>query len=411
MSDTTRRGRRGALPGIARHGKLRRPRAWTTALAAVAASLVVVLVSGAAVAGLELWRLQSTIKTVTLVGETEGPPPALGSFEGGFNLLVVGSDKCEDDSGCAGRGSAELNDVTILLHVSQDQTHAVAVSFPRDLVVPIPACPHPNGGNYSSMTGQPINVTLSYGGLPCTVLTVERLTGVNIQFAGLVTFNGVANLATAVGGVPVCVDGPIRDPEAGLYLPGAGEWVLDGSDALAFLRSRKGVGDGSDLGRISSQQVYMSSLVRTLKNEGVLNDLGKLYNIANVAANNMTLSSGLSNVNTMVSMAQVLKNLPLERVVFVQYPTAYGQGGIYTGKVAPVKSIADQLFAKILADEPFSVAKTGVGSKLNPNAPEPTAEPSTDASPGSETPELPPAPVIQGLTGQSAADNTCSRAN
>src|SRR5690606_14639344 len=151
----TRRGRRNALPGIARHGKLKRPRAWTTALAVVAASLVVVLVSGATVAGLELWRLQSSIKTVTLVGETEGPPPALGSYEGGFNMLIVGSDVCVYNDGCPGRGNAELNDVTILLHVAQDQSHAVAVSFPRDLVVPIPSCPSPGGGNYSAMAGQP----------------------------------------------------------------------------------------------------------------------------------------------------------------------------------------------------------------------------------------------------------------
>ncbi|MBX3093348.1 MAG: LCP family protein [Cryobacterium sp.] len=411
MSETTRRAQRRAPAGIARHGKLRRPRAWTTVLKIVAASLTVVLVSGAALAGLELWRLQSSIKTVTLVGETEGPPPALGSFEGGFNLLVVGSDKCEDPGGCAGRGSAELNDVTILLHVSQDQTHAVAVSFPRDLVVPIPPCPAPSGGNYPSMSGQPINVTLSYGGLPCTVLTLESLTGLDIQFAGLVTFYGVASLATAVGGVTVCVDGPINDRYAGLFLPSAGEYELQGHDALAFLRSRHGVGDGSDLGRISSQQVYMSSLVRTLKNDGVLNDLGKLYNIANVAANHMTLSEGLSNVNTMVAMAQVLKNLPLERVMFVQYPGVTGQDGLYLGKVAPVKSVADQLFAKIRADEPFTVAagNTGIGSTLNPNAPEPTVDPSPSAS--ADAPVLEPGQVIAGLKGQSAADHTCSKAN
>lgn len=401
MTETTRRAQRSGLAGIARHGRLRRPRAWTTALKVVAASLTVVLVSGAAVAGLELWRLQSTIKTVTLVGETEGPPPALGSFEGGFNLLVVGSDKCVEAT-CPGRGNAELNDVTILLHVAQDQTHAVAVSFPRDLVVPIPSCPVPGGGSYSAMAGQPINVTLSYGGLPCTVLTVERLTGLDIQFAGKVTFSGVANLATAIGGVKVCVDGPIYDKASGLNLPRAGEYELSGGGALAFLRTRKGVGDGSDLGRISSQQVYMSSLVRTLKADGTLNDFSKLYNIANVAVNDMTLSNGLSNVNTMVAMAQVLKNLPLERVMFVQYPTAYGQGGIYEGKVAPVKSIADQLFATIKADKPFTVAKTGIGSKPNPNAPEPSASP--DA-------ELGAAAVINGLTGQSAADHTCSKAN
>lgn len=407
----TRRGRRNRLPGIARHGKLRRPRAWTTALAVVAASLVVVLVSGAAVAGLEFWRLQSTIKTVTLVGETEGPPPALGSYEGGFNILIVGSDKCENPKGCPGRGNAELNDVTILLHVSQDQTNAVAVSFPRDLVVPIPSCPAPGGGHYSSMTGQPINVTLSYGGLPCTVLTVEQLTGLKIQFAGLVTFTGVARLASAVGGVKVCVDGPVRDRDSGLNLPRAGEYELKGQQALAFLRTRKGVGDGSDLGRISSQQVYMSSLVRTLKSDGTLNDLGKLYNIANVAVQHMELSKGLSNVNTMVAMAQVLKNLPLERVMFVQYPTAYGQGGIYTGKVAPVKPIADQLFAKIKADKPFTVAQTGVGSTVNPNAPKPSADPSASPEEAPSASPLPKADTIQGLTGQSAADHTCSRAN
>src|SRR5690606_24987467 len=128
------------------------------------------------------------------------------------------------------------------------------------------------------------------------------------------------------------------------------------------------VGDGSDLGRISNQQVYMSSLVRKLKDDGVLNDVPTLYNIANVAARYMTLSSGLSNVNTMVAMAQVLKNLPLERVMFVQYPGVTGQPGIYAGKVAPVRLIGDKLFAKIKADEPFSVANTGRGSTLDPNA-------------------------------------------
>src|SRR5690606_4009212 len=100
---------------------------------------------------------------------------------------------------------------------------------------------------------------------------------------------------------------------------------------------------------------------------------------------------GLSNVNTMVAMAQVLKNLPLERVMFVQYPTAYGQGGIYTGKVAPVKSIADQLFAKIKADKPFKVTQTGVGSKANPNAPKPSKDPSASPDPSASASPLPKA--------------------
>lgn len=402
MTEAPSRGRRASgLPSVARHGRLRKNKPWLNILTFVAVAMAVVLVSGSAVAGVKVMLLESKIQTVTLVGETEGPMPALGAYEGGFNILLVGSDRCEDPNGCKDR-SAELNDVTILLHVSQDQTNAVAVSFPRDLVVPIPSCPDPKGGNFHSMSAQPINVTLSYGGLPCTVLTVSKLTGLDIQFAAMVTFSGVARISTAIGGVKVCVNGPVQDKYSGIDLPSAGEYSLEGWEALAFLRTRHGVGDGSDLGRISNQQVFMSALVRTVKADGVLNDLGRLYNIATVATDNLTLSKGLGNINTMVAMAQVLKKLPLDRVLFVQYPGVTGKDGVYLGKVAPITPVANALFAKIAADEPFVLAEgnTGAGSVADPNAPVPTEDSTTE---GLET--------LQGLKGQSAADYTCSKAN
>jgi LCP family protein required for cell wall assembly len=409
MSET-RRGRASAgLPSVARHGRLRRSNPWLRGLSYLGAAMAVVLVSGVAVGGYAVWKLENTIKSVAIVGETEGPPPELGAYEGGFNILLVGSDRCEDPNGCKDRG-AELNDVTILLHVAQDQSNAVAVSFPRDLVVPIPSCPDPKGGNFSSMSAQPINVTLFYGGLPCTVLTVNKLTGLDIQFAAEVTFSGVARISSAIGGVSVCVNGPVVDPYSGINLPKAGEYTLDGWEALAFLRTRHGVGDGSDLGRISNQQVFMSSLVRTLKADGVLNDFGKLYNIATVASQNLTVSNSFRNLNTMVSMAQVLKKLPLERVMFVQYPGVTGQGGVYSGKVAPVTSVANALFARIKADQPFTLeaGNTGVGSVENPNQPSATPSPDSSASP---EPSVPPAALLPGVKGQSAADYTCSKSN
>ena len=402
MSETRPRGRRASgPPSVARHGRLRRSNPWLALLKFLTAAMAVVLVSGATVAGYAVWKLESGIKTVTIVGETEGPPPALGAYEGGFNILLVGSDRCEDPNGCKDR-STELNDVTILLHVAQDQSNAVAVSFPRDLVVPIPSCPDPTGGSFSRMSAQPINVTLFYGGLPCTVLTVSELTGLDIQFAAEVSFSGVARISSAIGGVTVCVNGPVVDKYSGIDLPAAGEYTLDGWEALAFLRTRHGVGDGSDLGRISNQQVFLSSLVRTIKSGGVLEDFGKLYNIATVASQNLTVSNSLKNINTMVSMAQVLKNLPLDRVLFVQYPGVTGQPGVYSGKVAPVKAAANALFAKIHADEPFTLqaGNTGVGSVSDPNAPTEPVEPTTE---GLE--------VLPGIKGQSAADYTCSKAN
>jgi anionic cell wall polymer biosynthesis LytR-Cps2A-Psr (LCP) family protein len=246
------------------------------------------------------------------------------------------------------------------------------------------------------------------------VLTVEALTGLDIQFAGLITFNGVVTMSNAVGGVPVCVDGPVVDKYSGLNLPSAGTYMLGGGGALAFLRSRHGVGDGSDLTRISSQQVYLSSLVRTLKSAETLSDPIKVYNLAQAATKSMKLSQGFANLDTLASIALALKDIPLENVTFVQYPGTTGQSGIYSGKVAPVKAKADALFAKIRADEPFllSAAGDGRGSTLDPNAvaitpdPNATVDPTATVDPNAVVPE-----TIEGVRGQTAADQTCSIAN
>ena len=388
---------------------------------------MVVLVSGLSVGAIAVGQLSSNIDTVVLAGDEEdaatiAAPPGVGPYEGGFNILVVGSDKCETEGGCKDR-QAELNDVTMLVHVAADQQTAIAVSFPRDLVVPIPSCPDPDGGSFNAMSAQPINNTLSYGGLACTVLTVEALTGLDIPYAGLITFNGVIGMSTAVGGVPVCVDGPIHDKYSGLNLPEAGEYTLMGQDALNFLRTRHGVGDGSDLGRISSQQVFLSSLVRTIKSDSTLTDIGKLFGIATAATSNMSLSTQLGNLNTMVAMALVLKDIPLEKITFVQYPGTTGQGGVYSGKVAPITAQADALFEKLAADEPFTLsAGTGIGSAVNPDAAAPapaataTADPAATPAPGTSAapaaaPEDEESDVLTGVKGQTAADYTCSKSN
>lgn len=411
MVTTDKRAKKRAS-SIARHARLRRRNPVGAILSLLLSTLLVLMISGVAVAGVAVLQIEGNVDTVALENEVEGaPPPDLGSFEGGFNILIVGSDECEYDNGCEGRGSAKLNDVTMLVHVSQDQTNVTAVSFPRDMVVPIPSCPREDGtGYYGAMSAQPINVTLSYGGLACTVKTVEALTGLDIPFAGLITFSGVVEMSTAIGGVTVCVNGPVVDRKAnGINLPEAGEYTISGWQALGFLRTRYGVGDGSDLGRISNQQVYLSSLVRKVKSDEVLTNPTALFRLATAASQNMQLSTYLNNVNTMVSMASVLRHIDLDQVKFVQYPSTTGVGGVYEGKVAPIKSTADKLFALIRADEPFTLAKgnTGRGSVADPNAPE--EEEAVTPVEG----ELPAeaGQLLSGVLGQSAADYTCSKSN
>ena len=398
------------LPGIARHGRLKKSSPVPTIAKFVAATLAVVLVSGASIGAVAYNSIFAKAPpSVALPNEAEGPLPQIGAIEGGFNILIVGSDTCETaPEDCGERGSAVLNDVNMLLHVSQDQTNATAISFPRDMVVGIPECEWEDGSGTKGYSTEALNTALYYGGLPCVALTISELTGLPIQFAGMITFNGVINMSDAIGGVPVCVTGPIYDEYTGLDLPAAGTHTLSGESALAFLRSRHGVGDGSDITRISSQQVYLSSLVRTLKSSETLGDVKKLYNLANAAISSMTLSNSLADPTTMVSIALALKGIPMERVSFVQYPGTTGNAeGIYAGKVKPNTRVGDELMALVAADQPFTLAETtdGTGAELDPNAPAP--DPNSTDAPLDNT----GLPVLEGVRGQTAADYTCSIAN
>ncbi|GHD45826.1 LytR family transcriptional regulator [Mycetocola manganoxydans] len=417
MSEPVRRSR--PARSTARHGRLRKSTAGRTIARFLSAALAVVLVSGSAIAAYAVWDIASSVApSVTLANETAGSAPDIDAIEGGVNLLLVGSDSRQGQDAVFGddaKDSATLNDVTMLLHISEDHTAATVVSFPRDMFVPIPSCPRENGGTYDAMAAQKINTTLSYGGLACTVLTVEKLTGLSIPFAAEVQFGGVIELSNAVGGVDVCVAEPINDWRTETYLD-AGVHTLQGKEAIQFLRTRHGVGDGSDLGRISNQQVFLSSLVRTLKSSETLTDPGKLFGIAKAAASNMTLSTSLSNLNTMVSIAMALKNIPLDQVVFVQYPTEYGDINGYEG-VLPLKTPAAQLFDALAADEPLTLSgDTGPGSVVDPNAPVDDAP--ADDTPQTEDPEAPktdatpPGVVLdKAVQGQTAGDYTCSKGN
>ncbi|MBN9151339.1 MAG: LCP family protein [Micrococcales bacterium] len=402
MSELRPRGnRRQPEPPVARHGRLRTSGPAVTLLKYVSAALAVVLVSGASVVGYAVWDIASSVKPgVALIGETIGPPPDIGAIEGGVNLLLVGSDSGQGDPQYGRRGET-LNDVTILLHISADHTNATVVSFPRDLLVPIPSCPKEDGsGNWGSQSTNKINVALAYGGLACVVKTVSDLTGVSIPFAAKIEFNGVIEMSNAIGGVTVCVATAIDDGQIGLHLP-AGQQTLQGWNALMFLRSRYGVNGGTDIARISNQQVFLSALVRQAKASATLSDPIKVYGLAKAAVDNMQVSNSLRNPVTLASIALAMKDIDPQNIQLVQYPSRFGSSEGLNG-VLPIHDAANVLFAAINNDQPVQLSgTTGPGSTLDPNATAPPVDPSN--APPVEAVTLPGS-----ITGQNSAQQTCS---
>ncbi|WP_235934443.1 LCP family protein [Agromyces humi] len=403
-------------PSVARHGRLKTHSAWST-VAKVAASVVAVtLISGSAVAAYAAWDLASTVQpTVKLESEKvlEGVPD-VGAIEGGVNLLLIGSDSRQGQGEAFGdpdEETAVLNDVTMLMHIAQDHSHASVVSFPRDMLVDVPACTDPEdpSSTLDELYDVKINTVLSYGGMDCVAKTVEQLTGVTVPFAGIVQFMGVAGLSEAVGGVDVCVAEPIEDEYTGTFLD-PGTHTLSGVAALQFLRTRHGVGDGSDLGRISNQQVFLSALARKLQSDGTLGDPVKLYSIAKAALANMQLSSSLTDPTRMISIAKAMKDIDLAKLAFIQYPTSYVAGG---GAVAPNAS-AELINQALQADLPVTFDPDAQNNDFG-SAADPTAQPPAEEAPAEEAPPADPAAPVpttealpEDVAGQTGADVRCS---
>ncbi|BDS48472.1 LCP family protein [Rhodoluna sp. KAS3] len=372
------------------------------------------MLTGVAVAivGISVWEISNTIKNngIEIAGATA---LTQADLDGPINMLLVGSDTREGQGGGYGNDTSVLADVIILLHISADRKNAVALSFPRDLLVPWPACPstsNPPGPGYLAQSLGQINATIANGGPGCTLLTVEQLTGVDIPYLAMIDFKGVIEMSNAIGGVDVCVAEEISDPYTQTYLQ-PGEYTLSGKAALQFLRTRHGVGDGSDLSRISNQQSFLTSLVRKVKSQGVLSNPVYLYSLASAAARNMQLSESLTDVNVMVALASALKDVELDKITFLQVPSRGGLPKPYSGRVAPIYEQANVLFSKIANDEPLLVSgsNTGSGSVVASPAPSSSASASPSPSASSSASPSPSAEVLPDWArGTNAAVTTCS---
>ena len=389
---------------IARHGNIQAAGRFRTVMGIVGKALIVVLVSTLTVSTISAVQLsqqfsRNKIHVTDIAGKDIKIPP----LDGPINILLVGTDtRSGSGNGVFGTESSNLADVIIMLHISADRKNAVGLSFPRDLLVPWPACPSTSGGPgyYAQSLGQ-INATIANGGPGCTLLTVEALTGLQIPYLAMIDFNGVIELSNAIGGVEVCVREDINDDYTKTYLK-AGLHNLQGMQALQFLRTRHGVGDGSDLSRISNQQVYLTALVRKLKSKDILNNPVALYSLARTAANNMKLSDTLSDPSTLVGVGTAVKAIPMNKITFLQLPSVGGLPAPNEGRVQPDYEKAQILFDLLAADKPL-ILKT-------PPTATPTPKPT---KPGQPTPKPTPTPTETPLpdwaTGTNAISSACGK--
>ncbi|MGV9888469.1 LCP family protein [Streptomyces sp. NPDC003395] len=242
----------------------------------------------------------------------------------GQNVLILGSDSraganaALDDAKVSGARS----DTALVMHIPEGRTQAVAVSIPRDTLVTRPECTRSDGSTVASARRVMFNSIYSQVGPACVVKTVEKMSGVRMDHYVEVDFAGFKGLVDAIGGVTVTVDQDIHDKSSGLNLS-AGTHRLDGTQALQFVRTRHGIGDGSDLGRIGLQQQFLMALLTEIKQQDLLGSPTKTYKIADKLTAALTTDSDLASLTKLAEFGRSLNGVNPSTMETIMLPVAY----------------------------------------------------------------------------------------
>lgn len=320
---------------------------------------------------------------------------------GDENFLIVGVDSRFGENLDMGAGTTEdaggsRSDTMMLVNIPANRKRVVAVSFPRDLAITPMQCEpwNPETGEYGPLfdeetqsygpdeayTETKLNSAYSVGGPKCLVKVIQKLSGLSVNRFMAVDFAGFSKMVDAIGGVEVCSTTPLEDYEIGTVLANAGRQMIDGHTALQYVRARQVTTEtNGDYGRIKRQQLFLSSLLRSLISKEVFFSLSKLNNVVNMFIDD----SYVDNIKTkdLVDLGQSIQGVNAGRITFVTVPTV-GYADEY-GNETPRTEDMRALFDAIINDDPLPEEKN----------PDNTPVPGTPESTASATPEASPAPT------------------
>ncbi|MFJ4078622.1 LCP family protein [Streptomyces iakyrus] len=344
----------------ARHrgkGRRRRPPRRNKGLMITAWTAAGIVVLGGAGAGYLYFKLNGNLKSVD-IDQALGTDRPKKADNGSENILVLGSDTRAGGNKKLGGGTDDgsaRSDTAMIVHVYKGHKKASVVSIPRDTLIDRPACTDTKGDEYPAARGVMFNSAYSTGGAACAVKTVESITDLRMDHYLEVDFAGFQKLIDDLGGVEITTTKSIEDPDSHLNLK-AGTHTLDGKQALGLVRTRHGVGDGSDLGRIQLQQAFIKALVHQIKDVGVFSNPKRLLDLAETATNTVTTDSDLGSVNKLASFASGLKGISPSNMHMVTMPVAYDPAD--PNRVLLQKKKADQIWKALQNDRPIPKSAT-----------------------------------------------------
>lgn len=282
----------------------------------LASVLAFVLIAGLGAGGY-LMNLAKTFDDKTNVIASAFPDedlrPVKNVDDGSLNFLLLGVDHGADGTATSdlltGGGTDQRADSMMLMHVPEDREGVFVMSIMRDLWTDIPG--------YGQ---RKINASMSLGGVPLAVQTVESMLDTKIDHVAMIDFDGFKELSTALGGVTVQNDIEFWSTDNKKYHYPVGEINLKGNQALRFVRERKPFIDG-DYQRVRNQQKFIKAVMNEMLSKDTLTNPATIYEVIDKVSPYLSFDDGF-DAATAAGLGLQLKDLRPSKVKMFTLPTA-----------------------------------------------------------------------------------------
>ncbi|MBW8087502.1 LCP family protein [Streptomyces hygroscopicus subsp. hygroscopicus] len=333
----------------------KRPSTRRRALLYTVWTLAAVLVLGGAGLGYLYYKLNGNLTGVDINAALGADRPK-NVDNGSMDILVLGSDSRAGKNGEYGKDEGtSRSDTAMIVHVFKGHRKADVVSIPRDTLIDRPSCATKDGQRTPAVQGAMFNSAYEVGGPACTIKTVEAMTGIRMDHFLEVDFSGFKQLINDLGGVDITTTAPIHDTKSHLDLE-PGRHTLDGEQSLGLVRTRHGVGDGSDLGRIKLQQAFVKALLDQVKHVDIFGNPKKLYDLADTSTKALTTDSELASVSKLKGFAESLRGIGSGNMKMTTLPVRYDPQD--PARVLPMAKKAGLIWDALRHDRPVPASAT-----------------------------------------------------
>lgn len=211
----------------------------------------------------------------------------------GTTWLVLGSDERDGSVGGSPDDTPGFRTDTILVLTKPKQGPSSLISIPRDSLTKV-------DGQYMK-----INAIAQLAGPKALVEQVEQITGRKIDHVAKIKFGGLKQVVDALGGIELCYDQNVSDPNSGLEWQ-AGCHVADGGTALAFSRMRYADANG-DFGRNERQRQVIGAIMKKGLSRSTLTNWSTVMSVADTALEAVSFDEK-TNPWTLATMALAFRD-------------------------------------------------------------------------------------------------------